>query len=224
MQIQRVKRSKAQAQVSYDRLSRWYDTLAGSSEKRLIDAAVLKLAVRQGEQVLEIGFGTGHAILALGRSAGDSGHVYGLDISAGMLRVAQERVDRAGLAGRVELRQGDATQLSFDAASLDAILMGFTLELFDTPEIPIVLGECRRVLRDGGRLCLVAMSKEGKAGLMLRLYEWAHNRFPRCVDCRPIYAQATVQQAGFRLLDTTIDSVWGLSVEIILARKISSSL
>jgi len=224
MQIQRVKRSKAQAQVSYDRLSRWYDTLAGSSEKRLIDAAVLKLAVRQGEQVLEIGFGTGHAILALGRSAGDSGHVYGLDISAGMLRVAQERVDRAGLAGRVELRQGDATQLSFDAASLDAILMGFTLELFDTPEIPIVLGECRRVLRDGGRLCLVAMSKEGKAGLMLRLYEWAHNRFPRCVDCRPIYAQATVQQAGFRLLDTAIDSVWGLSVEIVLARKLSSSL
>ena len=219
MQIQAVNRSKAQAQATYDKMSRWYDVLAGSSEKRLIDAALLKLAVRQGEQVLEIGFGTGHAIVALAQSAGDLGRVYGLDISAGMLRVAQERVDRSGLASRVVLRQGDATQLSLDAASLDAILMSFTLELFDTPDIPVVLGECRRVLRDGGRLCIVAMSRTGKHGLMLRFYEWAHDRFPRYVDCRPIYAQAAVREAGFGPVDTTLSSTWGLPVEILLAQS-----
>ena len=219
MQIQPVSRSKSQAQATYDRLSRWYDVLAGSSEKRLIDAALLKLAVGEGEQVLEIGFGTGHAIVALARSVGESGRVYGLDISAGMLRVAQERVDHAGLSGQVDLRQGDAAQLPFETGSLDAILMSFTLELFDTPEILVVLGECRRVLRDGGRLCVVAMSRVGKRGLMLRLYEWAHDRFPRYVDCRPIYAQAAVQEAGFQAVDATVRSTWGLPVEIVLAQK-----
>jgi ubiquinone/menaquinone biosynthesis C-methylase UbiE len=219
MEIQPVKRSKAQAQASYDRLSRWYDALAGGSEKRLIDAGLLKLAAGEGEKVVEIGFGTGHAILALARSVGDSGRVYGVDISAGMLRVAQERVGQAGLAGRVELRQGDAAQLPFEVGSMDAVFSSFALDLFDTPEIPVVLGECQRVLRDGGRLCMVAMSRTGKPGLMVRLYEWAHERFPGSVDCRPIYAQAAVQEAGFRVVDSTVRSTWGLPVEIVLAQK-----
>jgi len=219
MRVQPVNRPRAEAQATYDRLSRWYDLLAGGSEKRLIDAALSNLAVRDGEQVLEIGCGTGHALLALARAAGDSGRVYGLDISAGMLRVAQERVDHAGLSGRVELRQDDAAQLPFDDGSLDAVFASFTLELFDTPDIPVVLGECRRVLRDGGRLCVVAMSRLGKPGLMLRLYEWAHDRVPRYVDCRPIYAQAAVQEAGFQSVDATVRSMWGLPVEILLAQK-----
>lgn len=219
MQIKPVTRSKAQAQATYDRLSRWYDRLAGGSESRLIDAALQDLAIGDGEKVLEIGFGTGRALLALARAVGDSGRVYGLDISAGMLRVAQNRIDRAGLSGRVDLHQGDAAHLPFDGGSLDAIFFSFTLELFDTPDIPIVLGECRRVLRGGGRLGVVAMSREGKPGLMLKLYEWAHDRFPRYVDCRPIYVRAAVQEAGFQSVDATVKSTWGLPVEIVLARK-----
>jgi len=219
MQVQSVNRSKTDAQATYDRLSRWYDLLAGGSEKRLIEVGLEKLAVGEGEKVLEIGSGTGHAIVVLARAASDSGRVYGIDLSAGMLRVAQERIDQAGLAGRVELRQGDAAQLPFGDGSLDAVFSTFTLELFDTPEIPVVLGQCWRVLRDGGRLGVVAMSREGKPGLMLRLYEWAHDRFPRYVDCRPIYAQAAVRQAGFRLVDTIVTSTWGLPVEIVLAQK-----
>ncbi len=57
--------------------------------------------------------------------------------------------------------------MPFETGSLDAVFSSFTLELFDTPDIPVVLGECRRALRDGGRLCVVAMSKQGKLALML---------------------------------------------------------
>lgn len=217
--ISRVIRSKADAKASYDRMSRWYDALAGSSERKFVDAGLQKLCAQEGESVLEIGFGTGHGIVALAQSVGDSGKVYGIDISEGMFDVTQARVSKAGLSKRVELKRGDAVSLPFAADSFDAVFMSFTLELFDTPEIPTVLHECHRVLRNSGRICVVAMSKKGKAGLLMGIYEWAHRRFPRWVDCRPVFAQEALEDAGFRTADATDVSMWGLPVEVVVAKK-----
>jgi ubiquinone/menaquinone biosynthesis C-methylase UbiE len=218
-QVSRVTRSRDEARAAYDKMSRWYDALAGGSEKRLVDVGLQKLQVRPGESVLEIGFGTGGAILALARLVGESGRVYGIDLSAGMLQVAQKKVAEAGLLERVQLGQGDAVLLPFETGSMEVVFMSFTLELFDTPDIPVVLAECRRVLCDSGRLSVVAMSKKGRDGLMLRLYEWAHERFPRHVDCRPIYVVDAVRNAGFQAVESVDASMWGLPVTIATARK-----
>jgi len=200
-------------------MSRWYDMLAGSSEQMLLVTGLEQLSVANGQVVLEIGSGTGHALVALAQAAGDSGKVFGIDISEGMLHVARKELETAGLAGRVELRLGDAAQLPFQDHFFDSVFMSFTLELFDTPEIPVVLSECRRVLRRGGRLTAVAMSKSGGGGLMLRLYEWAHEKLPKYVDCRPIFAQTALKEAGFQILTVMERSMWGLPVEIVTARN-----
>lgn len=217
--ISRVTRSKESARASYNRMSRFYDSLAGASERKFVETGTEKLGVKPGERVLEIGFGTGHALVSLARAAGEEGKVYGIDISEGMLAVAQRRTEKAKLKDRVELAQGDAAHLSYLDNFFDAVFMAFTLELFDTPEIPIVLSECRRVLKKDGRLCVVAISKKGKDNLMMKLYACAHKRFPVYVDCRPIFARQTVEDAGFRILDTGIMTMWGLPVEILLGVK-----
>ena len=215
--ISRVARPRESARAAYNRLSRWYDVLAGS-ERRFSDAGLQMLAAREGERVLEIGFGTGHALVALARAVGPSGRVYGLDLSDGMLRASQARLEKAGMAGRVELALGDAASLPYESRGFDAAFMAFTLELFDTPDIPLVLSDCRRVLRDGGRLCVVSLSRRGR-GLMLRLYEWAHQRWPTSIDCRPIHARESLHAAGFRITEAAAASMWGLPVEITLASK-----
>ena len=218
-EIGRVTRSKEEARKSYNRLSRWYGMLAGPFERKCRIRGLRKLRAGEKETVLEIGFGTGKGIQALARSVGSSGMVYGIDISDGMLTVTLSRLRRLGLEKRVVLKRGDAAALPFGSNGIDAVFMSFTLELFDTPEIPIVLGECRRVVRKNGRICVVAMSKEQNPGLLARLYQWAHCRYPGLIDCRPIYVEDALKDAGFSILDAEIVSLAGLPVGIVLAAK-----
>jgi ubiquinone/menaquinone biosynthesis C-methylase UbiE len=217
--ISRVPRSKAEAKAAYNKLSPWYDVLAGSSERKYTQEGLRKLSAKEGETILEIGVGTGHSLVTLAQNAGEQGKVYGVDIAEGMLNVTRSRLKKAGLAGRVELRQADAAQLPFENELFDAVFVSFTLELFDTPEIADVLGECRRVMPSGGRLGVVALSKRETDRLMVRLYQWAHRQMPQYVDCRPIYVRKAVEQAGFDVLAVTEMSMWGLPVDVVIAKK-----
>ncbi|MFZ2097658.1 MAG: methyltransferase domain-containing protein [Anaerolineales bacterium] len=219
MEISRVKRSKSDAKISYDHMSGIYDLLAGSSEGPLMCKGLEMLGVQPGEKVLEIGTGTGKAQIELCQQVGEKGLVYGMDLSTGMLRVARNNLAKAGFANRIHLLSGDGAWLPYASASFTAVFMSFTLELFDTPEIPQVLGECWRVLKPGGRLGVVAMQQSEHPGWMLRLYEWFHEKLPNYVDCRPIDAGSMVQEAGFILEKLQSRSMWGLPVQILLTKK-----
>ncbi|HXF86317.1 MAG TPA: class I SAM-dependent methyltransferase [Anaerolineales bacterium] len=219
--ISRVERSKEEARVSYNRLSRWYDLIAGSTEKKYRDWGLEKLSAKAGEKILEIGFGTGHCLVSLAKAVGAEGRVVGVDISDGMLAVARERLQREGMRERVDLFLGDAARLDFiESESLDGAFMSFTLELFDSPEIPLVLRECHRVLKKGGRLAVVSMTKTEPPNLAVRIYEWFHKIMPNYADCRPIFARAAMEQNGFVIESVNQSSMWGLPVEIVLGRKV----
>jgi demethylmenaquinone methyltransferase/2-methoxy-6-polyprenyl-1,4-benzoquinol methylase len=118
----------------------------------------------------------------------------------------------------VKLQLGDGVRLSFDSDFFDAIFMSFTLELFDTQEIHLVLQECHRALKNDGRICIVSLSKI-RGGIRVKLYEWFHRKFPNIVDCRPIFVKQAVEDAGFNLINHIVTMMWGLPVEIVLAGK-----
>ncbi len=200
-------------------MSRSYDLFAGAFEKRLRNKALARLEIAEGEAVLEVGFGTGHCLKQIAEAVGEAGRVCGVDLSAGMLEVSQRRLDRAGLLDRVSLSCGDATDLPYADEEFDAAFMSFTLELFDTPEIPMVLSEIKRVLKPNGRLGVVSLSREDGTSLMLRLYEWMHQRMPQYIDCRPIYVEQALKKAGFHVVHSEKEKLWGLPAKIVVGQN-----
>lgn len=211
-----VPRSKQEAKQLYDRISRFYDYLTGAFERKYAEMALERLSVQEGETVLEIGFGTGHCLKRIAQSVGQTGKAYGIDISSGMLKVTRRRLERARLINRVELYCGDAANLPYDDNAFDAVFMSFTLELFDTPEIPKVLQEIKRVLKPGGRLGVVSMSREDGASILLRLYEWAHKKWPRYIDCRPIYVEESLIDEGYKIQGKEKIRLIGLPGELVV--------
>ncbi len=218
-QISRVQRSKAEAKENYDRMSRLYDWFAGIFEKKYEYRALRMLNIGQGEIVLEIGFGTGHCLKQMAERVGENGKVFGIDISSGMLHVSRKRLQKAGLSDRVDLYCGDALKMQFENNKFDSVFMSFTLELFDTPEIPEILEEIRRILKPGGKFGVVSLSKKkGNQGL-IRFYEWVHNKYPRFVDCRPIFVEQSLKENGFEINQTRRVHLFGLPTEIVIGTK-----
>ncbi|NOX55276.1 MAG: methyltransferase domain-containing protein [Planctomycetes bacterium] len=216
--VLRVLQSKDEIRAYYNKIAKVYDLLAERAEQPMREKGLAKLAPQPGERILEIGFGTGHCLVRIAEAVGPEGRVFGIDISDAMVEMAGKLLCEKGLADRAELARGDATQMPYVDGSLDGVFMSFTLELFDTPEIPRVLSECRRVLKPGGRLVVVALSKVGKQGFLIKAYEWTHKHFPNLMDCRPIYVQRAIEAAGFDVKEADIESMW-VPVEIVLAVK-----
>ncbi|MFO7919025.1 MAG: methyltransferase domain-containing protein [Anaerolineae bacterium] len=217
-EITRVRRSKQEARATYDKIAPYYQAIAGFWERGTRRRGLAKLDVQEGEAILEIGPGTGHSMVSLAEDVCQGGQVWGIDISFRMCRIARNRLCTHDLSERATLICGDGARLPFWTASFDALFMSFTLELFDTPEIPRVLAECKRVLKGAGRIGVVSLAKAEGFNPLVPLYEWTHKQLPHLLDCRPIYTQNALTEADFQILDTERFLLWGLPVEIVLAR------
>jgi len=106
-------------------------------------------------QVLDVATGTAAVAIELARSV-PARHVVGVDQSPEMLTTGRDRVARAGLASRIELREGRAEELPFGDASFDALTFTYLLRYVDDPAAQ--MRELARVVRPGG---VVAMLEFG---------------------------------------------------------------
>ena len=86
-------------------------------------------------------------------------------------------------------------------------------------EIPVVLAECRRVLKSSGHLAVAALPNTGSSGLAVEVYEWTRQHFPNLLDCRPIFESEALVDAVFTIENWSIEST-RVPVEPVLARRI----
>jgi len=216
--VLRVLQTKEETKAFYNKIAKVYDALAEHSEAPVRKAGLEMLNAQEGHHVLEIGFGTGHSMIDLARSVDFSGKVFGIDLSEKMVEIAQKRAGDEGLDERIELSCGDALHLPYESESLDGVFMSFTLELFDTSEIPLVLDECKRVLKPGGRIIVIGMSRVLPEGVITEIFEWTHRHFPNYLDCRPILVRQALEDSGFQICASKIMKMW-ISVEVVCGVK-----
>lgn len=205
----------------YDRISSAYDAIADSGEHAARERGLEVLDVQPGEHVLEVGYGTGHSLVSVARATGAEGNVSGVDISGGMRDAALQRLQHAELDHRVDLRVETVPPIPWPDGRFDVVSMSFTLELFPLDVIPRVLAEAKRVLRDSGRLGVVAMSvtPDGERdSFMERTYKWMHRHFPHIVDCQPIPAGQFLRDAGFTLTHEVHVEIWSMPVAVLVGQ------
>ena len=122
------------------------------------EAALLKLVPR-GLSVADVGCGTGLLTLGLASVADE---VHAVDSSDRMVRLAREKVRRAGLA-HVTVKKASAEDLPFGDASLDAVFAFHLLRHVARPAD--ALAEFGRVVKPGGRVVLVELEPHGHRAL-----------------------------------------------------------
>lgn len=131
----------------YRRNARIYDRLVTRPTEGLRREAVALLELRQGDRVLDLGCGTGLSLPLLWEAVGESGVVYGAELSPDMLARARERVDAAARAN-VRLLETDAELLDLPE-SVDGILCFFTHDILLSPT---ALPRALSFLAAGGRV------------------------------------------------------------------------
>ncbi|MCT2399284.1 ArsR/SmtB family transcription factor [Novosphingobium mangrovi (ex Huang et al. 2023)] len=155
---------EASAQAYFARHAEEWDTLRllhGADEP--VEAALLAALDGRGlGALLDIGTGTGRmAELLAARAA----QVTALDKSPEMLRIARARL-QALPADKVNLIQGDFTDLPFDAGTFDTVLFHQVLHYAQDPGA--VLAEAARVLRPSGRIAVVDLAAHAREELRER--------------------------------------------------------
>lgn len=120
-------------------------------KKKLVDLA----EVEPHHCVLDLACGTGDITFLLAQRA-PLGRIHGVDITPGMLEIAEEKKQRLGLTTILfELR--DVMGLNYPEASFDRITTGYGLRNF--PDIPRALGLILRLLKPGGRFVSLDFGK-----------------------------------------------------------------
>ncbi len=112
----------------------------------------LDLALLQpGEEVLDLGSGSGTDVFCAAVLVGESGRVVGVDITDEQLDKAARLRDRDRFS-RVQFVESHIEELPFEDASFDAVLSNGVINL--SPAKGRVFAEAARVLRPGGRLAI----------------------------------------------------------------------
>jgi ubiquinone/menaquinone biosynthesis C-methylase UbiE len=153
------------------------------------------LGIAPGEDVLDLGCGTGVVARAVARRVGAHGRVVGLDPSPLMLSVGREIAEREGLLNRIEFRAGDARELPFAEATFDVVLA--VTALSHTTDAERVVPALVRVVRPGGRIGILDLDtpswiiahpdqdltrRIGIAGSMVATDGWLARRLPGLLE------------------------------------------
>jgi len=146
--------------ADYDRIER---LLALGSGPWYRGQALERAGLKPGMRIVDIGTGTGLVAREAVKRVGDPSLVVGVDPSTGMMANAR-------LPAGVQLVEGRAEAIPFPNGSFDFLSMGYALRHIG--DLSAAFGEFHRILKPGGRLCLLEITKPERtwSRFLLKVY------------------------------------------------------
>lgn len=210
-----------EAPVEADRIREKYNWaskvyfLAAPLEKKARMRGIELAGIKPEDKVLEVAVGIGLSFLEILKRVGRKNTVYGLDLAPAMLEKTRELATKHGFSN-FDLREGDARHLPFPDETFDVLYNSYMLDLIPLADFLVVLKEFYRVLKKGGRLALVNLSKKDGRSVF---YEKLYNLSPYFWGgCRPVLMESFAKEAGFRNVIREIPKTL-MTSEIVIGLK-----
>lgn len=134
--------------------------------------AIGELKNDQPKLILDVATGTGDFAFEALRILKPE-KIVGVDISLGMLDIAQDKINKRGLGDRFEVKMGDSEKLPFPKDAFDAVTVAYGVRNFEN--LKSGLADIYRVLRPGGKAVILEFSKP-KVFPVKQLYKFYFNQ------------------------------------------------
>jgi demethylmenaquinone methyltransferase/2-methoxy-6-polyprenyl-1,4-benzoquinol methylase len=145
----------------FERIAKRYDlmnsVLSAGFHKRWRKLTLKKMNIRPGQSAIDVCTGTGDWAIAMAQQVGPEGKIVGLDFSQEMLRYSYPKIKAAGVEKQISMIYGNAMELPYEDNTFDYATIGFALR--NVPDIRRVLSEMMRVVKPGGLVVSLELSK-----------------------------------------------------------------
>ena len=213
--------TRTEARALYDRFGAKQDTQAYYEDPATEDL-IAHAALSEAQAVCEFGCGTGRfADTLLGTHLPPTAIYLGIDVSATMVALAQQRLTRYKSRAEIRLTDGSA-HVDTPSASYDRFISNYVLDLLSGEDIRAVIAEAHRILRPGGLLCLASLTHGCTflSRLVMGVWNLVHALRPSLVGgCRPIELLEFLSTEQWQIRHSNRIVSYGMPSETVVAVK-----
>ena len=204
----------------YKQIAPVYDLWARFSESKATKRCLELADIRDGESILEVAVGTGLAFVEILR-LNPSGQNQGIDLTKEMLERAKQKAQRLG-AMNYSLKTGDAYDLEYSDNTYDLVINNYMFDLLPEHDFAAVHTEFKRVLRPGGRIVMVNMTKPER--WYNSVWEHLYRMNPAWIGgCRGVFLKPYLESVGFVDIRREFISQMTFPSEVVYGSKPESS-
>lgn len=138
--------------------------------------AVKALKIKPGDRIIDVATGTGDLAMTIAKTH-TLATVQGIDPSANMIGVGNDKITRDELTRRVQLDLGDGQALDFEDDAFDGAIVSFGIRNF--PDRFKGLQEMARVTRKGRQVVILELSEPKKGPMAVAARTYIHHVVPR---------------------------------------------
>ena len=200
----------------YDGISWFYDIWASLIESKDQKRAIEIAKVQNKSTILDVAMGTGRLFRKIVKNNPD-GKNYGIHISQGMLTKSKMKLSKQENQNH-SLEIGSAFDIKMDDGFVDILFNNYLFDLIPFDQMDELINEFARVLKPGGKLVLVNMTKKEKFGA--GLYERIYQISPAIMDgCRGVKLSNLLTKHGFNVKIREYIQQMLFPSEVILASR-----